>query len=66
METFTRQDQWLAMLGIATMVWCVCLTLYAVISDSKQKTSSLHTVTDSFAALLIALGERLRNGTSAR
>ena len=62
MEEFSRQDQWLAMLGIAVAVWSICFTLYVVMSDSKQKASSLHTVTESFAALLIALGERLRNG----
>ena len=65
MQTILSPDEWLAVLGIAAALWCLCLTLYAVISDAKQKTSSLHMVTDSFAALVIALGERLRSGEGA-
>lgn len=61
MSAYSYQDHWLAAIGISAAIWCICLTLYSVISDSRQKSSSLHTVTESFGSLLIALGERLRD-----
>ena len=65
MNDFGDQDRWLAIAGIVTAIWCVIVSLYAVLSESRQKNISLRTATESFAMVLIATGERLKNHPAA-
>ncbi len=63
---YVHNNDWLfAAIGVAVALWCIALTLYVVRSDSKEKFSSLHDIAESFATLLISLGEHIRESKRA-
>lgn len=65
MNGLASGDLILAGIGLLVVLWCSGLVLYAVGSALASKRSSLDKVTAAFGALLIILGERVREQTKA-
>lgn len=60
MDQVSKQTLLFYLLSIGVFVWCVALSVYLAVVDSRRRTASLAKAIASFGALLAALGRRLR------
>ena len=61
--TLTGLDLSMALLGLATALWCTGLSVYVVISNERQGRASLDAITEAFGRRLAQLGDKQRAGT---
>jgi hypothetical protein len=54
------RDELFILLGLASCLWCIGLSLYVIITTSAKPSIYVRPLVASFSLLLIDLGERLR------
>jgi hypothetical protein len=60
MDRFSEQNLLFYLLSAGVLFWCLALSLYLTIVDSRRRSASLGDLIASFGALLSDLGMRLR------